>query len=203
MGLTPVRDDQIATVVTALEMRAPPEARGDAGPSPVALEHWPVPDSDRYRALFRRVGARWLWFSRLVLAEVELRRILDDPRVEVFAAIDAAGAEIGMVELDFRVAGQCELSYFALVPERTGAGLGPALMAATLARAWRAGVRRVWVHTCTLDHPAALGFYRRQGFVAYKRTVETFADPRVAGVLPADAAPHIPLLAPVSRDAAR
>ncbi|MBM3929314.1 MAG: GNAT family N-acetyltransferase, partial [Sphingomonadales bacterium] len=54
---------------------------------------------------------------------------------------------------------------------------------------------RVWVHTCTLDHPKALGFYRASGFAPYKRTVETFHDPRATGILPVDTAPHVPYLA--------
>ena len=73
------------------------------------------------------------------------------------------------------------------------------LMAQALAFAWRKDVERLWVHTCTLDHPTALGFYRRHGFVPYKRTIETFPDPRLLGVLPADAAPHIPCLGSVAR----
>ena len=68
-------------------------------------------------------------------------------------------------------------------------------MAHALQRAWAKGIARVWVHTCTLDHPRALGFYRAAGFTPYKRTVETFDDPRVTGALPADAAPHVPRLA--------
>jgi hypothetical protein len=71
-------------------------------------------------------------------------------------------------------------------------------MGQALALAWRQGITRVWVHTCTLDHPAALAFYQRHGFVPYKRTIETFADPRTIGALPADSAPQIPCLAPVS-----
>ncbi|AQR73848.1 GNAT family N-acetyltransferase [Sphingomonas sp. LM7] len=198
MGLTPVPDDQIATIVTSLEMRSKPPLR-PAPPSPLKLSHWPAPDSEKYRALFRRVGAPWLWFSRLVMAEAALRRILDDERIEVYAATDRAGIELGMLELDFRTQGVCELSYFGLVPELTGKGNGGWLMAQALGLAWRKGVARVWVHTCTLDHPAALGFYRRHGFVPYKRTVESFADPRIAGVLPPDAAPHIPCLGSLER----
>jgi hypothetical protein len=68
-------------------------------------------------------------------------------------------------------------------------------MAETLARAWAKGVERVWLHTCTLDHPAALGFYRAQGFEATKRTIETFPDPRALGLLPMASAPQIPYLA--------
>lgn len=198
MGLSPVPDDQIAAVVTSLEMRAKPRAR-PLPASPLALVHWPAPASERYRTLFRRVGEPWLWFSRLVLADERLRAILDDPQVEVYAATDRAGIELGMLELDFRVARTCELSYFGLVPELTGQGQGNWLMGHALALAWRKGITRVWVHTCTLDHPAALGFYRRHGFVPYKRTIETFADPRVSGLLPPEAAPQIPCLRPVSR----
>jgi hypothetical protein len=60
--------------------------------------------------------------------------------------------------------------------------------------AWREGVERVHVHTCTLDHPAALSAYRRAGFTAYRRAVERFPDPRRLGILPRDCAPQVPLL---------
>ncbi len=198
MGLIPVANDQLATVVTSLEVRTRPPLR-PMPPSPFRLVHWKAPASEKYRALFRRVGGPWLWFSRLVMEEAALRRILDDARVEVYAATDPAGIEIGMLELDFRTEATCELSYLGLVPELTGKGNGNWLMAQALNLAWRKGVERVWVHTCTLDHPAALGFYRRHGFIPYKRTIETFADPRAAGILPPDAAPHIPLLASPAR----
>ena len=193
MGLMAVPDDQLATVVTTLEMRERPRLR-PMPPSPLRLRRWPEPDADRYRALFARVGAPWLWFSRLVLDEAALLAIVRDPAVEVYAATDAAGVEVGMLELDFRRSEEAELSYLGLVPELTGRGHGEWLMAEALSRLWRPGVDHVRVNTCTLDHPAALPFYRRHGFVAVRRTVETFADPRIAGVLPHDAAPQVPLL---------
>lgn len=194
MGLTPVPGDRLATVVTSLEMRARPPLR-PLPRSPLRLVRWPTPSPDRYRALFTRVGAPWLWFSRLVMQDEALSAIIADPAVEVYAAVDRSGIEVGMVELDARAAtGTVELSYFGLVPELTGRGHGGWMMAEAMARAWRPGVDRVTVNTCTLDHPAALGFYRRHGFVARRRTVETFPDPRTAGILPVDAAPHIPLL---------
>jgi GNAT superfamily N-acetyltransferase len=201
MGLTGVPADQVATVVTTLEMRVRPPLRPTPA-SPFRLVRWERPTPERYRALFRRVGARWLWFSRLVMDDAGLLAIVHNPGVMVFAAVDRAGIEIGMLELDFRDPGTCALAYVGLIPELAGKGHGDWLMAEALARAWTKGIARVWVHTCTLDHPAALGFYRRHGFVAIARTVETFADPRVAGVLPADAAPQIPMLASSSRSPA-
>jgi GNAT superfamily N-acetyltransferase len=176
MSLIGVPDTQIATIVTSLEMRERPRVR-PTPPSPLSLVHWPAPATERYRTLFRRVGEPWLWFSRLVMSDADLRTILDNPRVEVYAATDRSGIELGMLELDFRVEATCELSYFGLVPEVTGKGNGGWLMGHALALAWRAGIERVWVHTCTLDHPAALGFYQRHGFVPYKRMVETSTIP--------------------------
>jgi GNAT superfamily N-acetyltransferase len=194
MSLIAVADDQVATIVTTLEMTRRPPLR-PAPASRLRLVRWDRPAAQAYRTLFRRVGGPWLWFSRLAMAESDLLAIIHEPAIEVHAVVDPSGIEVGMLELDFGHAGACELSYFGLVPELAGKGHGRWLMAEALARAWGKGIARVWLHTCTLDHPSALNFYRAQGFVAVKRTVETFADPRLAGLLPADAAPHVPLLA--------
>lgn len=193
MGLIPVRDTDVATVVTTLEMTQRPPLRPIPA-APLRLVQWHQPDADKYRALFRRVGAPWLWFSRLVIDDAALLRIIHDPAIAVFAAVDSNGIEVGLVELDFRSRGACEISYFALIPELAGRGLGRWMMAEALTRGWAKGIKRVWLHTCSLDHPSALAFYRKQGFVPVRRTVETFADPRLTGHLPPESAPHVPLL---------
>lgn len=193
MGLTAVPPGQIATIVTSLEMLSPPKPRA-LPPAPLRLARWRSPAPDSYRALFRRIGEPWLWFSRLVMTDATLAAIIDHPDVEVFAAVDAQGIEVGLLELDFRDPGTCELAFFGLIPELTGKGIGQWLMGHAMGLAWRKGVERVWVHSCTLDSPAALGFYRKAGFVPYARAVETFADPRLAGVLSRDAAPHVPII---------
>ena len=193
MPLVPVPTGQIATVVTSLEMRERPKLR-PTPPSDLRLVRWPDPDLGKYRTLFRRVGEPWLWFSRLVMPDDEVTRIITDARVHVFAVEDRSGIEVGMLELDFRETGQCELAYFGLVPELAGRGHGRWLMTQALAMAWTKTVERVWVHTCTLDHPSALGFYRTQGFVPFAQAVETFPDPRLTGHLPRGAAPQVPIL---------
>lgn len=193
MALTPVDVGELAAIVTSLELRERLRPR-PLPAAPLRLTRWAAPKPDGYRALFRRVGAPWLWFSRLVLDDAALGAIIGDPAVDVHAVLDRAGIEVGLLELDFRTAGECEIAFLGLVPELAGKGLGRWLMAETLARAWRPGVARVWVHTCTLDHPSALNFYRAQGFVPFARAIEVFADPRLIGLLPRDAAPHVPLL---------
>ena len=196
MSYSPVADGELAAVVTFLEMRARPDISVPA--SPLKLRRLTNPTPDDYRALFRLVGGLWLWFSRLLLDDKALSAIIHDPKVELFLVSDEAGEDVGMIELDFRVAGECELAFIGLVPELTGQGHGRWLLAEALRLAWREGIRRVHVHTCTLDHPAALGAYRRAGFKAYKRAVETFRDPRLLGILPADCAPQVPLIGTVA-----
>lgn len=193
MPLTPLAPGSVATIVTSLEMRERPRPRPMAE-SDLRLVRWPRPDIDKYRTLFRRVGEPWLWFSRLIMPDDGLTAIIADPAVHVFAVGDRAGIEVGMLELDFRESHACELAYFGLVPELAGRGHGRWLMGQALAMAWAKDVRRVWVHTCTLDHPSALGFYRAQGFTPYARAVEIFPDPRVSGHLPESAAPHVPVI---------
>lgn len=194
MALDTVPAGRIATIVTYLDMRAPPRP-APMPDSTLRLVRWPTPvDAGKYRALFARVGGPWLWFSRLAMDDAELGGILGDEKVEVFAVEDRQGIEVGMLELDFRHAGQCELAYLGLVPELAGQGHGSWLMAGALARAWRKGVTRVHVHTCTLDHPGALGFYVRSGFTPRGRAVESFPDPRLEGLLPRDMAPHVPII---------
>ncbi|WP_343528536.1 GNAT family N-acetyltransferase [Sphingomonas sp.] len=194
MALTPVDPAEIATIVTTLEMRERPRPR-PLPASSLGLVSWASPDPAKYRTLFARVGAPWLWFSRLVMDDATLTAIIHDPAVSVFAVVDRAGIEVGLLELDHRQGGACEIGYFGLIPELAGQGHGRWLMAQALMRAWVPGVERVWVHTCTLDHPSALNFYRKQGFVPISRAIETFADPRLLGLLPEDAAPQIPRLA--------
>ena len=77
----------------------------------------------------------------------------------------------GYVELDRRVEGEVEIAYFGLVPDCIGRGLGSALLDWALERAWSDRPCRVWLHTCSLDHPKALAVYRRAGFEVYDHEV--------------------------------
>jgi GNAT superfamily N-acetyltransferase len=192
MSLEPVAEGELAAVVTYLEMRSP--TAGEVPASTLDLYLLAEPDPERYRSLFRLVGETWLWFSRLILSDDDLRAILRNPRVELYAVRDGSGREVGMLELDFREPTQCELAFVGLTPDLSGLGHGRWLLAEAVRRAWRKDIERVHVHTCSLDHPAALSAYRRAGFIPYKRAIERFPDPRLLGILPKDCAPQVPLL---------
>lgn len=190
MALIDLPPGHVGAVVTFLEMNERPKPR-PVPDAPLRLVRWPAIEPAKYRALFQRVGARWLWYSRLAMDDSTLLANV----AEVHAVVDQRRIEVGIVELDFREARQCLIRFLGLVPELAGRGHGKWLFAQTLALAWRRGVERVHVNTCSLDHPAALPSYLRAGFRPYRRAFESFPDPRLSGLLPPDAAPQIPLAA--------
>jgi GNAT superfamily N-acetyltransferase len=191
MALIDIPAGHVGAVVTYLEMTEPPPASSPPAAGTLRIEHWRTPDLVRYRRLFERIGGPWLWYSRLAMDDHALAAAI----AEVHAVVDRDGDAVGLVELDFRKAGECLIRFLGLEPALAGRGHGAWLFAETLSLAWRPGVRRVHVNTCTLDHPGALRAYLKAGFRPYKRAFESFPDPRLAGLLPAGAAPQIPSIA--------
>lgn len=183
----------LASVVTYLEMTERPQPK--PGPVMMGLQLAPVTDLDPdwYRALFRAIGGPWLWYSRLSLNDDALRAAITAPGIALYT-VQERGADVGLLELDFSVEGEVEIGFFGLLPRMTGRGAGNWLMAQAMALAWSTKPRRVWLHTCSLDHPRALPFYQKHGFRAYARKVEIAPDPRLTGLLPQDAAPHVPMI---------
>ncbi len=78
------------------------------------------------------------------------------------------GAPAGYFELRREPDSAIEIAYFGLLQEFLGRGLGGHLLTQAVLHAWEAGATRVWVHTSTLDHPAALPNYLKRGFTVYK-----------------------------------
>ena len=161
----------IPVTVTWLRMTSPDQrvsAPGRAEPTAILRAHRPT--LSFYRYLYYTVGEDWWWFERRRLSDEALAAIVHDDRVEVHV-LYVRGVPAGYAELDRRVEGEVELAYFGLIPEYVGRGFGPYLLDWALGRAWSYGPRRVWLHTCTLDHPKALAVYQRGGLQVYDRKV--------------------------------
>ena len=191
-GFHDIAAGKFAVVITHLEMHAAPPARDVSLPEGVTFRQV-TPTLDWYREIFRRVGTDWLWFGRLKLEEAKLREMLEDP-ARSFYTLTQAGHDEALLELHFKADGDCELSYFGLTSALIGTGAGRYLMEQALRLAWAQPIKRLHLNTCTHDSPQALAFYRRSGFVPYKRQIEVDDDPRLTGLLPRDAAPQIPLI---------
>jgi len=196
-GYSDVPAGKIAAVVTHLEMvarpTAPPDHKDADIKGPWTLRRVAHPDVDWFRELYLRVGAEWLWFARARISDAELAAKIQSPRVDIHALV-LDGADEGLLELDFRQPGACEIGMFGVTAELTGTGAGRWLMKRALELAWAQGVDRVWLHTCTYDHPAALPFYLRSGFRPFRRQIVVGDDPRLDETAPRDVAKHIPII---------
>ncbi|ETW92987.1 MAG: acetyltransferase [Candidatus Entotheonella factor] len=135
----------------------------------------PCPELNRF--LYTAVGGDWFWIDRLPWTYEQWSALLSRPGYETWMAL-VQGTPAGYFELDAQANGHVELAYFGLLPQFIGQGLGSHLLTAAIERAWQKDASRVWVHTCTLDHPNALENYQRRGFQIYKEevTYEEFPD---------------------------
>ena len=191
-GLHDVPMGKAPAIVTHLQMCAQVGGARREAPAGISFEKgertvaW-------YRDLFDRVGTPWLWFERRQLSDAALAEIITDPRVALYT-LRWKGRDEALLELDFREPGDCELAYFGVTPALIGTGAGRYLMDQAIHLAWAEDITRFHVHTCNLDSQQALAFYVRSGFVPYKQQVEIVDDPRLTGLLPRSAAPHVPIL---------
>ncbi len=184
---------QLRSVVTYLEMTHGPDLpparppRTEGTIVPVAKPSVPF-----YRYLFAVIGEPWLWMERRKMSDAELTALIQDPGVDI-QVLYVDGEPGGYFELDCRDPSDIELVYCGVVPWLIGQGWGRFILLSAIERAWSFHPRRMWLHTCDLDHSGAIAFYQRQGFVVYDEQVEIFDDPRLTGLLPRSAGPHIPI----------
>lgn len=160
---------RIPMTVTFLEMSGKPSVLPPPQPKgKVALLRCDKPSTHFYRYLYDTIGERYYWVDRKRLDPDGLIDVIHDPLNRLFV-LYSDGAPAGMAELDLRKAGVANISYFGLMPETIGRGLGHFFLYHTCINAWLEPIARLTVNTCTLDHPRALPLYQRMGFTPYDR----------------------------------
>lgn len=154
---------------TYLELRAPGEFRPAFGDFPgIAIERVAHPTPALYRHCYRTVGEAYHWRDRWDWSDAQIAAHLAQPEITLHTA-RRNGRLVGYYELR-RVPDErsVEIAYFGVFPDALGQGLGKHLLSCAVRDAWALQPARVWLHTCTLDHPAALPNYQARGFRRYK-----------------------------------
>jgi GNAT superfamily N-acetyltransferase len=155
----------VAVVRTYLEMDSPDRQTGRAPVPPGYVVRRERCDPDLYRELYEGVGSDYHWRDRRTWTDEQLRAHLDQPTIEIWVLWEKKSAR-GFFELAHHDDGSVEIAYFGLMPAGIGLGLGRALLTSAIDAAWAFAPEpnRVWLHTCTLDHPAAMANYLARGF---------------------------------------
>ncbi|MDH5738379.1 MAG: GNAT family N-acetyltransferase, partial [Gammaproteobacteria bacterium] len=157
-----------------LEQTKPQESVLSPCTRPYDLYRLQGPNPALSRFLYVLVGSDWHWYMRLAWNWQQWMDFLDRDTVETWVAY-LKGQPVGYFELELAEAGSVEICYFGLVPDFIGKGMGKLLLEDAINKAWALGGRRVWLHTCTLDHPSALPNYKARGFKVF-RIEETMED---------------------------
>ena len=180
---------RVKVTVSFLRMDAPPDEPAPALPPSAEVVHLPQPSLALYHELYDTVGAPHLWWLRRVMRDEDLAAILRDPRVSVHV-LHHNGVPAGFFELDAASWPVVNLSYFGLMPQAVGKGLGHGFLRRAVDTAWAQSihgevVRGVSVNTCTADHPRALPMYLRVGFRPVRQVREVWNIPlRLGMVIP-------------------
>ena len=160
------QQSDIAVTVYYLEMLDPPQDPVPPAPPGVCVHKVVTPAVDYYRYLYTAVGNDYHWESRGALSDEQLQVSLQDPHHALYV-VHVDGSPAGYAEFDLRCENEVELIQFGLLPSYLGRGLGRWFLRWTIERAWLDTTRRFWLHTCTLDHPAAVPNYLNNGFSQY------------------------------------
>jgi prephenate dehydrogenase/GNAT superfamily N-acetyltransferase len=159
----PELERTIPATRTYLEQAAPVRATAAWPESGWAVARAVGCPASFYRYLYREVGRPWHWLDRLPWSDERIRTHVDAPSIEIWLLThDTVPA--GFAEIERASDGSVEIVYFGLLPEFIGRRVGRPFLDAILGRAWEGGATRVWLHTCTLDHPRALANYVAGGF---------------------------------------
>jgi GNAT superfamily N-acetyltransferase len=168
---------RVEVLRTYLELTGPGALKPAACPDPQARVErvFGCPPSF-FRYLYVEVGRRYQWLDRLDWSDAQHADRLDDPNVSLYL-LTVAGAPAGYFELERDDDGSVEVAYFGLLQEFLGRGFGKYLLTRAAEEAFALGASRVWLHTCTLDDPAALPNYLTRGFRKFREETYTAVIP--------------------------
>ena len=150
-----------------LEMHSKSDFIPKASPGDIEVIEAEIKNYRLNKYLYQLIGEPWGWGDKLSLPNTEWKSYAESSNLRTWVAY-IQGSIAGYYELQSQTEGDVELKYFGLAPDFIGKGYGGYLLSHAIQSAWTIdNIRRLWVHTCSLDHPGALGNYQSRGFKIY------------------------------------
>ncbi len=155
-----------------LEMHSPEELKEKTESNDLQIMEAELDEFRFNKYLYQYVGAMWQWTDKLALSDQAWRDYVENPQLRTWVGY-FRGSIAGYFELHADSSGDTEIMYFGLAPDFIGKGFGGYFLSQAIKNAWAIpSTKRVWVHTCNLDHPSALANYQARGLKVYKTEVE-------------------------------
>ncbi len=166
------------TTVTVyhLEMNSPDELKANTTAAGLNIVEAEIPQYQYNRFLYQLVGEDWQWYEKLKWDSDQWRDYAERDNLRTWTGFNR-GSIAGYFELEQQPENNVELKYFGLAPKAIGQGFGACLLSHAISTAWQWGqTERVWLHTCSLDHPVALKNYLARGFKIFREETEVIAE---------------------------
>lgn len=175
--MTDISNSTSDKVVTTnyLQMLSAQELQAKAPVADFVIQECLVKQFHYNKFMYQFVGQHWQWFDKLSWSDSQWQDYAENDNLRIFIGY-FQGSPAGYYELQQQTDGDVEIKYFGLGKAFIGKGLGGYILSHAIATAWQwQGTKRVWVHTCSLDHPSALANYKARGLQQYKVEIETLA----------------------------
>ena len=120
---------------------------------------------------YKQIGRKHNWVDRLVWEDKKWIDYINNPNIQTYVLKQEEDL-IGYFELIFCEKKQeIEIAYFGILENYFGKKLGGFLLSEAIKKSFLVEVKRVWVHTCSLDHQNALKNYLARGMTIFKSEV--------------------------------
>jgi len=166
----------VSVLRTYLEMTERPNYPIRPTPDGAMILRAENPTLSFYRYLYREVGRDYVWTDLLRKSDDELRAEIAGPDQHIYV-LYVGGVPAGFAHISWKEKPNSCIEYFGLIPDFIGRGYGGYFLRWVINKVWEDGTDRLWLHTCTLDHPNALPNYQKQRFYPFK-TEQIWQDTR-------------------------
>ena len=127
------------------------------------------PDFQLNKFFYKQVGKKHRWIDRLSWSDEKWINYISNKNLETYIICEFEEL-VGFFELlNNPELQETEISYFGLLEEYIGKGIGGYALSVAIRKSFEKNIRRVWLHTCTLDHPNALKNYIARGMTIFKK----------------------------------
>ena len=127
------------------------------------------PDFQLNKFFYKQVGKKHRWLDRLSWSDEKWINYISNKNLETYLITEKEDLA-GFFELLYNPElKETEISYFGLLEEYIGKGIGGYALSEAIKRCFKKDIKRVWLHTCTLDHPNALKNYIARGMTVFKK----------------------------------